>query len=191
MASSRSTKRHRSGHPLKAGPAEVLVEASAQNTHSNVDVGKHNDETDPTGLPTAALAQRPAGDAAPRLASAVAGAPPLAAAEPEDAPPLKRHRTARAKIPAALPPDALRVTDRLSGPVWADSNEGHYMYNVGDNLTPRCEFMATLRGNEICHVIFHSTQPPPWHFLPGSIIFFATLLTASFSSLGPMPLQSK
>ena len=60
-------------------------------------------------------------------------------------PPAKRQRIARADIPAAVPRELLRVTDRLSGPHLPDTDEGHYVFTIGDNLTPRCRFFFTIR----------------------------------------------
>lgn len=74
--------------------------------------------------------------------SAAIGPPP--APEPldrtdEGAPSAKRLRYPRARIPPALARDQLRVTDRLSGPILPDTAEGHYVFCIGDNLTPRCK----------------------------------------------------
>jgi hypothetical protein len=66
-------------------------------------------------------------------------ASPEAAAE-RSPPAKKQRRIARAHIPPALSRDLLRVTDRLSGPRYADTDEGHYVFTIGDNLTPRCRF---------------------------------------------------
>ena len=59
----------------------------------------------------------------------------------ELAPPPKRARIARARVPAPLSREALRVTDRFSGPLHADTDEGHYVFSIGDNLTPRFKIM--------------------------------------------------
>lgn len=61
--------------------------------------------------------------------------------ERERSPPTKRLRVARAHIPPALSRDLLRVTDRLSGPHLPDTDEGHYVFCIGDNLTPRFKIM--------------------------------------------------
>jgi len=57
----------------------------------------------------------------------------------EGPPVAKRQRIVRARIPPALARDQLRVTDRLSGPILPDTAEGHYVFCIGDNLTPRCK----------------------------------------------------
>lgn len=59
----------------------------------------------------------------------------------EVGPPPKRVRIVRACVPAPLSREALRVTDRLSGPFNADTDEGHYVFSIGDNLTPRFKIM--------------------------------------------------
>lgn len=170
LASSRPAKRQRSGATTRraaewaASADAAALAASHQRTHSNVDSSQHQDKTDSSEVPLARAGKAQVGQS--RLAPTVtneAGAAAAPAADtiendaveavhprpasspvaPERSPPAKRQRRiARANIPQALTRDLLRVTDRLSGPRYPDTEEGHYVFTIGDNLTPRCTFFV-------------------------------------------------
>ena len=51
----------------------------------------------------------------------------------------KKRKLVRVGVPAPLPRSQLRVPDRPSPPVRADDADGHYVFEIGENLAPRCE----------------------------------------------------
>ncbi|KAL4457537.1 hypothetical protein ABPG75_012402 [Micractinium tetrahymenae] len=69
----------------------------------------------------------------------VAAAAAAAAAAVE--PPPKRRRIARAGVPVPLPAYELRTFDRPSPPLREDDANGHYQFEIGENLAPRFKIM--------------------------------------------------
>ncbi|KAL4440678.1 hypothetical protein ABPG77_000387 [Micractinium sp. CCAP 211/92] len=63
--------------------------------------------------------------------------PAAAAAEPA----AKRRRVARAGVPVPLPAYELRTFDRPSPPLRDDDCNGHYQFEIGENLAPRFKIM--------------------------------------------------
>jgi hypothetical protein len=149
-----------------AASADAAALAAAQHTHSNVASSQQQDKTDSSEVPHAPgtgkaqvgqsrlaatstkerATKRTAAPAAATVVEDTAEIIPFAEVSPEApqqqrSPPAKRQRRiSRANIPPALSRELLRVTDRLSGPRYADTEEGHYVFTIGDNLTPRCTF---------------------------------------------------
>jgi hypothetical protein len=166
LASSRPAKRQRSGPTTRraaewAASADAAALAAAQHTHSNVASSQQQDKTDSSEVPLVRAVEkaqvgqsRLAGTlstkekpitrtaAAPATVVVVDDAAEISPEAPKQrSPPAKmQRRIARARIPPALSRELLRVTDRLSGPQYADTEEGHYVFIIGDNLTPRCTF---------------------------------------------------
>lgn len=144
LASCRPSKRQRSGPLTRRAAQYATAEAAAAlYTHSNVDSSQQQDKTDSSDVPLAPFSTVHQAEQS-RLATITAQQPEeieildSPEAEAEKSPPTKRQRIARANVPAALSRDRLRFTDRLSGPHLPDTDEGHYVFAIGDNFTPRC-----------------------------------------------------
>jgi len=178
LASSRPPKRQRSGATTRkaaewAASADAATLAAVQHTHSNVASSQQQDKTDSSEVPpvrgagkaqvgqsrlagTTCTKEKPAAKtaAAPATVIVLDGTAEISPEAPEQrSPPAKRQRRiARAHIPPALSRELLRVTDRLSGPRYADTDEGHYVFTIGDNLTPRCTFFSF---HVLCPLLFH------------------------------------
>lgn len=70
----------------------------------------------------------------------------------------KRQRALRAPIPVPLSRGDLRYTDRISGPNLGDTLAGHYEYDIGDNLTPRCTYHSTQQCSKTLLVVVLSNR---------------------------------
>jgi len=145
LTSNRPTKRQRNTRASNRVAAELVAEESgAQNAQINSASKRHPDVDNyceslvPAPAPTgdvelvAELSVRDAAQDKPQ---------PVGDFEKE-MPPAKRHRASRIKIlPAPLRPGDLEIYDRASGPYHSDTDEGHYVFNIGENLTPRFKIM--------------------------------------------------
>jgi dual-specificity kinase len=146
LASSRPLTAKRRRPSTRAAPEHAPSSvpgplAAPQRTHSNVGSSQQPDTRTDSSEVLAPLAARTRPPPAPRgLPLRPIPIPSPIIPEPE-LPPAKRARIPRATIPPPLPRDALRVTDRFSGPFNADTDEGHYNFSIGDNLTPRFKIM--------------------------------------------------
>ena len=154
LASCRPSKRQRSGPITRRAAQFATTEPVPLHSHSNVDSSQQQDKTDSSDVPL--LGPSNTVQQAEQSRRAAVQNDNLNAMQPEEieildspapteekSPPTKRQRIARANIPLALSRDRLRVTDRLSGPHLPDTEEGHYVFSIGDNLTPRCTLYIT------------------------------------------------
>ncbi|KAI7843948.1 hypothetical protein COHA_002486 [Chlorella ohadii] len=152
---------------LRSAQKRLLAAEAAARTNSGVGSSQQLDRTDScggsadadAGLTTAAAA---AADTAAGAAqqppeaqqswqqaqvqqsqriAAVAGAAAAAAAARPEQPPTKRRRISRAGVPAPLPSYELRTFDRPSPPFRDDDENGHYRFEIGENLAPRFKIM--------------------------------------------------
>ncbi len=130
---------------VRAGKAQVGQSRLAAGTGTAI---AKKAATKVAAAPPATIAEDDTAEVEPPKPEA---SPEAEAAPAERSPPAKRQRRiARAHIPPALSRELLRVTDRLSGPRYEDTDEGHYVFTIGDNLTPRCTFFFSNLSHFHC-----------------------------------------
>ncbi len=168
VGSSGQVDRTGSSDPLTAS-AEVAMQRTEQapiapraaiNDEATVDTGAASSQEQQQGALDDAVAQQPAQLAEPHAHAAQLTAGPSTAAAAAPPPPVpgvsglagkrggeenqqgaKRQRVTRARVPSPLRHEDLQYPEREDGPMRGDNADGHYEYEVGDNLTPRCEWI--------------------------------------------------
>lgn len=168
VGSSGQVDRTGSSDPLTAS-AEVAMQRTEQapivlraaiDDEAAVETGAAPSQEQQQGALVVVAAQQPAQLAEPHVHAAQPTAEPSTAAAAVPPPPVpggfglagkrggeenqqgaKRQRVTRARVPSPLGHEDLQYPEREDGPMRGDNADGHYEYEVGDNLTPRCEWI--------------------------------------------------
>lgn len=133
---------------LRSAQKRLLAAEAAARTDSAVGSSQQLDRTDSCGgsresdeAPAAARAGKPAAQQRQNGHQQVQQPVEAGAATAATPPPAKRRRVARTGIPAPLPAYELQTFDRPSPPFRDDDDNGHYQFEIGENLAPRFKIM--------------------------------------------------